>query len=357
MEASKSSADTATQVLPVIPAGTYYGLIWNTNNIAPASSGLLTLSITAQSKYTAKLQLGGATYSLSGVFNEYNIATNLVKNGKKYLVALQLQVNANDPDLITGSVINLAEVGTGEQTWTADITADRAIFNTRTNPTPQAGNYTVVIPGTNASSTLPEGDGCGTLSVSRAGTILFTWSLADGTKLSPLSSQISKHGQWPLYVPLYGNQGVLVSWITFTNAQTLGGDLTWIKPPSDAHYYPLGFSRTAVAFGSRYYLPGKATNVLGQTSTPLTLTLEGGNLGQVLTKQFTLNAKNGAVDANGKKVNLAFTPATGLFNGSLPDPDVPGKTIPFIGVVLQSQTNGYGYFLGTNQSGESSLEP
>ena len=73
---------------------------------------------------------------------------------------------------------------------------------------------------------------------------------------------------------------MLLSWITFTNAQTLGGDLTWIKPPSDAHYYPLGFSRTAVAIGSRYYLPGKATNVLGQTSTPLTLTLEGGNLGQ-----------------------------------------------------------------------------
>jgi hypothetical protein len=301
--------------------------------------------------------LGGATYSLSGVFNEYNIATNLVKNGKKNLFAVQLQVNANDPDLITGSVINLAGIGTGEQAWTADITADRAIFNTKTNPTPQAGNYTLVIRGTNASSTLPEGDSCATLAVSKAGAIIFTLSLADGTKLSPLSSQVSKHGQWPLYVPLYGKQGVLLSWITFTNAQTLGGDLTWIKPPSNGQYYPLGFSMTAETVGSRYYPPGKGTNVLGQTSTPLTLTLEGGNLGQVLTKQFTLNAKNGAVDANGKKLSLNFTPATGLFTGSLPNPDVPGKTMPFIGVVLQDQTNGYGYFLGTNQCGDARLEP
>jgi hypothetical protein len=244
-----------------------------------------------------------------------------------------------------------------EQAWTADITADRAIFNARTNPAPQAGNYTLVIPGTNASSTLPAGDGCGTLTVSKSGTMIFTWSLADGTKLSPLSSQVSKHGQWPLYVPLYGNEGVLLSRITFTNAQTLGGDLTWIKPPSNGHYYPLGFSMMAEAIGTRYYPPGKGTNILGQTSTPLTLTLEGGNLGHVLTKQFTLNAENGAVDANGKKLSLNFTPATGLFTGSLPNPVVPGKTMHFIGVVLQDQTNGYGYFLGTNQSGEARLEP
>jgi hypothetical protein len=49
---------------------------------------------------------------------------------------------------------------------------------------------------------------------------------------------------------------------------------------------------------------------------------------------------------------VTFTPATGLFTGSLPNPDAPSRTIPFNGVVLQNQTNGWGYFLGTNQSGQ-----
>lgn len=92
--------------------------------------------------------------------------------------------------------------------------------------------------------------------------------------------------------------------------------------------------------------------MLGSANSSLTLTLEGGNLSRTVTSQITLNANNQANDASGKKVNLTFTPATGLFSGSVPNPDAPRKTVSFNGVVLQSQTNGWGYFLGTNQSGQ-----
>jgi len=144
-----------------------------------------------------------------------------------------------------------------------------------------------------------------------------------------------------------------LSWLAFNGAQDLGGGLAWSKPNlPTSKYYPAEFSWLTSVSGAAYHPPGKGTNVLGLTSSSLTLTLEGGNLSRTVTSQFTLDANNQAKDANGKKVNVTFTPATGLFKGSVPNPDAPRKTVSFNGVVLQNQTNGWGYFLGTNQSGQ-----
>jgi hypothetical protein len=55
------------------------------------------------------------------------------------------------------------------------------------------------------------------------------------------------------------------------------------------------------------------------------------------------------------KLTLSFTQSSGLFKGNLRTADHP-KSISFSGVVLQNQTNGSGYFLGTNQSGRIVLQ-
>ncbi len=328
--------------------GTYYGLFYPTNGITQAQSGAITLTTTAQGKFSGKLQMAGGSYSISGQFDSSGVWS---KNGipRPKQSALNVQLVMRGTDCLLGSV--------STADGTAAIIADRAVYDGKKSLAPQMGQYTLVIAGTNGSTLLPAGYGYGTLVVSAAGKTTFAASLADGTKVSQ-SATVGALGQCPLYIPLYQGSGSLLSWLAFNGAQELGGDLAWSKPNlPKSKYYPAEFSWLTSVSGARYHPPGKGTNVLGLTSASLTLTLEGGNLSRTVTSQFTLDANNQAKDASGKKVNVTFTPATGLFSGTVPNPDVPRKTVSFNGVVLQGQTNGWGYFLGTNQSGQVFLGP
>ena len=50
------------------------------------------------------------------------------------------------------------------------------------------------------------------------------------------------------------------------------------------------------------------------------------------------------------KLTLSINLASGLFNGSVTTPD-GSRSFPFKGAVYQKQNQGWGFFLGTNQSG------
>ena len=79
--------------------------------------------------------------------------------------------------------------------------------------------------------------------------------------------------------------------------------------------------------------------------------LDNGNLTQGLTNAFTITSNNKLVSTNG--VKLAFTtngPRAGLFSGSVVvGPEKVSKTIK--GAFLDSYILGFGWFLGTNESG------
>jgi len=334
--------------IPYSPTkGTYYGLFYPSTNISFDQSGAITLTTAAKRKFSAKLQLAGASYPLTGSFDSNGAwAKSIARKGTN---AINVQLLLSGTDFLSGTVSNAD--------WLAYITAERAVYDGKKSISPQKGQYTLLIVGTNGTTNLPAGYGYATLTVSPAGKTTFAGSLAEGTKVSQ-SSIVSGTGQWPLYISLYSAKGSVLSLVAFTNAQTLGGDLFWFKPAlPKTKYYPAAFSWETPAYGARYSAPGKGTNVLGLTNPLLTLALDGGNLGQKVTGTFTLNAKSQAKDATGKKGSLTFTPATGLFKGGVTNTVAPHKAITFNGVVLQNQTNGYGYFLGTNQSGEVFLEP
>jgi uncharacterized repeat protein (TIGR01451 family) len=328
--------------------GTYYGLFYPTNGITHAQSGTITLTTTARGNFSAKLQIAGGSYSISGQFDPTGVwSEDNIPRLKQSPLNVQLVMRGTDA--------LLGSVSTAD--WTAAIIADRAVYDGKKSFAPQMGQYTLVIAGTNGSTLLPAGYGYGTLTVSSAGKTTFAASLADGTKVSQ-SAIVGAIGQCPLYIALYRGNGSLLSWLAFNGAQELGGGLAWSKPNlPTSKYYPAAFSWLTSVYGAAYHPPGKGTNVLGLTSSSLTLTLEGGNLSRTVASQFTLDANSQAKDANGKKVNVTFTPATGLFKGSVPNPDAPRKMVSFNGVVLQNQTNGWGYFLGTNQSGQVYLVP
>jgi hypothetical protein len=127
----------------------------------------------------------------------------------------------------------------------------------------------------------------------------------------------------------------------------------WIKAaPTKDPYYPAGFDMNIQLTGCRYVEPGKGTNVLGLSAGQAEFS--GGNLAQPITQPFTLNANDQLIEPKSKDFSLGFTRPSGLFKGKFAA-SAGGKPMSFQGVVLQKWGTGYGYFLGTDQSGRVRL--
>ncbi|MGO9203558.1 MAG: InlB B-repeat-containing protein, partial [Limisphaerales bacterium] len=331
-------------------SGAYNGLFCDeTNGVSPQSCGCFTITVAAKGAYTGSLQVGGGRYSFVGQFDFAGTASQSIARTNANALTVDLQLDlANRTDRVTGSVSDGA--------WTSALAGDRAIYDGRTTLAPEAGSYTLVLAGAYGSTNKPAGDSYGALTVGKNGAISFTGTLADGTKVTP-SAPVSKYGQWPFYASLCGGQGVLWSWLTFTNASDLGGAVAWVKLPLKTPYYPAGFSLAAEALGARYFPPGRGTNVLGlTTSTDLTLTLEGGGLAQGITNRIALAGNNRVTTLSGPKLSLTFAQSTGEFHGSVVN-HATSRPASFGGVLLQGQGFGSGFFLGASGSGEVRVEP
>ncbi len=332
------------------PKGAYACLFADlTSGVSPQSSGCLTLSIAAKGAYSASLQLAGIKYPLSGQFDGGGKAEKVIPRRGLPSLAVVLEL-----DLLAGAARVAGTISAGR--WTAGLVGNRACFDAKTNVAPQQGRYTMILPGAHGSTNEPAGDSYASLVVSPAGVVSSQVALADGTRIT-LSAPVSTLSQWPLYASLYGGQGVLWGWLSFTNVSDLAGSPTWTKPASKSTYYPAGFSVAAPVRGARYLPPGRGTNVLGLAfTTNLTLTLEGGSLTQVITNRLALSAGGLVTIPGGSGLSLAFTPSTGVFNGKVVTPKTSAP-VPFGGVVLQGQEAGFGFFRTAGQSGQARLDP
>jgi hypothetical protein len=328
--------------------GTYSGLFYPTNGVLQSNSGAFTLSTTVQGKYTGKIQMGNTRYSISGQLNHSGQASNTILRGTQNPLNLDLQMDWEDSDRLTGILT--------DGSWVAALWADRGVFDLKINRAPEAGQYTLVIPGALDSTVEPGGDSYATLSVQAAGQVRLAGTLADGTKFMQ-SAQVSKDGQWPLYVPLYSGQGSLLSWIAFgvSDSDDLSGVLNWIKPNlPKAKFYPGGFTMNTTASGSRYLKPALGQRVLDFSEG--TVQLSGAYLTNGLFNDVLLGADNKATNLSSNKLTLTFTLSSGLFRGNVVDSGT-GKLILFNGVVLQKSNLGSGYFLDAGQSGWVSFGP
>jgi hypothetical protein len=320
-------------------AGSYQGLFYNTTTATLASSGFVTAQVTDTGRFTGRLLQGAKAYALIGQFSLTGGYTNTIKAWDDTVVALQL-------DLDGGNVLNGNLTNPG---WTAELTANRAVYS-RINPASGAGKYTLVLPAAN-SPTLPGGNGFGSLTVGSTGALVFSGTLGDGTKITQ-STFVSDQDQWPFYASLYNGTGMILGWLNFTNepSQDIDGLVTWFKPAQPAAVrYPAGFTNQIDAIGSAYaYTPGSPVLNLTDGS----VILENGDLPEAITNQFVLASDNIVTGSN--KLALKIAPASGLFQGSTTNS--LRRVVTFSGVVLQKQTNGFGEFLGTNQSGSVLLQ-
>ena len=342
---------TATAVYSPFTAGAYSGLFYDTNGVSPASSGFFKITSTTKGAFSGYLQIGVARYAISGRFDATGTgyATNSAAHRNPSSVSVAMRLDPSDIDRISGTVaVNLTS-----NILSAALLADRAVFSAK-NPAAQKGLYTVGIPGAPDAVDQPGGDSYAKVSISSAGLITLTGSLADNTAISQTAT-LSKDGFWPFYVPLYNGQGLLLSWLALTNPAT--GDLSdlnglnWIKPSVlHAKYYAAGFSVVTNVLGSGFVKPARNVPVLPFTDADIVLT--GNNLLEPLTDHVTLNANNTVTSTN--KASLSFNLASGSFSGRVLD--ASKKSITFNGVVLTNLQVGRGYFLGTNQSGSVTFQ-
>ena len=330
-------------------ADTYTGRIAPVGGVTLANTGTLTITLTNLGTYTGKLKLGTGGYSLKGQFQTDGSAgaISLPRPSGPNLTLDQLQL-----DLTGGEVIN------GRITGDSPIlfTLDRAVFDAKSNPCPQAAISSKSRPPTTAPYTMalqrdpttpanlyPQGHGTGMVTVSPAGTVRFAGSLGDGTSLSQ-SAMISKTGKWPFHVLLYKNGGVLTGDLFFrvsANASDLDGTLDWIKPTiaGATVTYPQGFITQTAVIGSRYDLTAPVPNGtvrfgegnLPVTPDPITVT----STGSLLIATPTMPG-----------FRLRLTPTTGQFKGTLTTA-ASTKPLKFTGALIQKTQRGYGWFLGT----------
>lgn len=346
------TATFGTNLFPAVQ-GNYNGLFYNndTNYFEQASSGFLTLKVGSSGASSGKLLLNGGSHSVKGTLNAFGFGNFLVARKGTNPVQLDLSLDiTNDTDQLTGTVTEQASTGT---VWTAQLVADRAFYDGKINIAPQAGKYTVLFPADTNAATAPESDSFGAVTVTTKGAVSLSGTLADGTKVTQ-KTVLSKHSQWPLYLPLYKGKGSLISWVNFTNEPTtdVSGLFTWFKQTNVAKYYPGAFTNESIIAGSRFLPP--TTNAILNLSNAL-VTFTGGNLAADFTNTIAIDAKSKVINQSSNKLSLTFSKSSGTFSGSV-TPPTGGKAIAFKGAVLQKQTNGAGFFLGTNLSGRVTLQ-
>jgi hypothetical protein len=316
----------------------YYGLFYDTNDIAFQSSGYFSLAMTAKGTFSATLLTAGKVYPFSGSFSTTGSASNSVSVSKAERLTVMLGFDSGGLDVLTGEIT--------DGNWTAQLVANREVFSA-TNPAPQAGKYTVLIPGSRDAAVQPGGYGFGTVTVDPLGNLKFSGTLGDGTAVSQ-TAVVSEEGKWPLYDSPYSGNGSIIGWLTFTNqpASDIMGTVTWTKlPRPTAKYYSAGFTNQTDAVGSLFQFTN-GIPVLDFAAGELWLT--NGNLSQSFTNWFTLGGNNKVTSTN--KMSLTIATSSGLFTGSIVNPATK-KSISIHGAVLQKQSLGAGYFLGTNESG------
>ncbi len=327
---------------PFIPvAGVYQGLLFDPNGPEHESSGFFNATVTSSGSFSAKLTIGGKAASLSGQFSAGGFASNSIVVKGAAPISAQLQLNMTGGG-ITGTFANGA--------WTAELNAGRTI----TANVPQAGKYTLLIPGFADGVGHPGGDSYGTVTVTTAGAVTLAGVLADGTKLSQKANVLA-NGQWPFYVSLYGGNGSILGWLTLSKGGTndISGMVDWFKlPQAGGKLYPGGFTNGTEAVGSVFAFTA-GVPVLNIPAGQLWLA--NGNLASSFTNGITIDSASKVTSTN-TLVKVTITTSTGLFKGTVPDP-AGGKPISVNGVVLQNQNFGGGFFTGATQTGRVFIGP
>jgi hypothetical protein len=224
-----SSAATLT-VLPsntiATAAGVYNGLFFQTNAdgtpaITDDTAGLLgNCGLTRNGSYSARVYLGGANYSLAGVFDisgDSTVTISRSSTGLSNLVAVMHVDLINGTRQITGAISSV----TAGSAWTSPLLADVA-----TNAYPQLIGANFLM-----SSVL---SGVSPTNFGHASGVVFNGVLSLSGVLGGVAAisqtvPISKDGNVPIYIMPHAKSCLLEGWINLTGG-VVTGNLAFIRP-------------------------------------------------------------------------------------------------------------------------------
>ena len=211
------------------------------------------------------------------------------------------------------------------------------------------------------SSQFPQGDGIGQITVSTAGVVSLSGTLADGTALTA-TAPLSKNATVPLFAQLYTTQGSFSAFVTLDSSQT-NTDLhapvvRWFKPGglSSQTYYPSGWPT-----GVTTQLNGAKLNTASAPVIPLLgaadlvhgnahLVFDDGGLSSAQTKTVSVATTNVVTKVPATPVDssytLTLTASTGKINGTYKVGSSPTSST-YNGQIYQkgAGAGAYGFFL------------
>jgi hypothetical protein len=325
-------ASASNSVAFALAQGAYTGLFYETNGVNPASSGFFSAKVTSQGSFSAKLQIGAKSYSLSSKFNQSGNCTGFATGKGLPMLTVSLHLVNND------EIVGQVSAGTS---WTAQLLAV-------TKAPATASKNSLVLSVNSANSTTPSGDSFGTMILKKTGDIQWTGVLPDGVKVSQ-KSVLSKGGIWPLYSSLYGGSGSLIGWLQVTNGNSdIGGSAVWIVPANQSALFKNGLTNELKAAGSSLANPSAASSS--------TIILSAPQFASPLTNNVIISGKSGQSQDN--SLTLSLDVKNGLFSGSVVDPN-SSQTLSFQGALLEKSGTGGGFFLNANrdQGGKVYLAP
>lgn len=382
-------------------AGAYNGLIRASGGVTTnATEGAFKATVQSTGAFSGTLTMDGLTLNMAGAFDHHGDArfgtarakTLVVPRTGKPSLSVSVQLNTDDnatnvdtPDKISGTV-TVKAFAPGSVPVVSTVDADRAYYNgvgltvddVYLGPSKGNGSYTVIFPPRDVGfqppaftvGDYPQGYGIGSMSITKAGLVTLSGTLADGSIIT-CSSALSQDNHFPLYSALYGKLGFISGFVQMDSAQAESdlasiGDLRWLRPLlTSMQHYPAGWPEMIKVGmkGAWYRVPpgmsvmrapdggdgNKDGDALQDPDADgnVHLYLTYGSLSEPLLKDVNLSSADALVKVpdNDPTFTLSVMRNNGMLSGSFIHTDDTAPT--FKGVAYQKGTiaGGYGYFL------------
>ncbi|MDB6120929.1 MAG: Cadherin proteinputative collagen-binding protein, partial [Verrucomicrobiaceae bacterium] len=178
--------------------------------------GLLTFTVAANGPVTGTLKSGAGSYPFSGRLNTAVNPASPDPLHARLSVSIPRVRGAATPLLL---VVNMNSPADGQIAGTVTLGANVVNFTGWQNvwsltahalATDYAGAFTAALQPSNASVSLPQGDGFLTFSMTTKGVITWNGQLADGTPLTVGTTNLGPNGEVPLFSALYAGKGSIL---------------------------------------------------------------------------------------------------------------------------------------------------
>lgn len=339
--------------------------------------GAVRATISRRGALTAKLTLGGRKFTIKGQVGHTGgvqfgkAGTDIAIMKRKGLPGLELTLSldvVNGTDRLTGTVTENGNRFT-------EMLAERAFYHAKKNAVPEElrGRYTAVFAAeTPAAQGLPagqfpQGDGIGFVNVSKSGKTRLVGTLADGSKVSA-SSSLSKTNVFAFHGLTDKKQGSITGALTFRDVPNTsdldGADLVWFKPAGSKRVYASGWPGgiTVDLIGAQYQKPAGEAAIPGLPAIGpdgnATVTFTDAGLPAPLSTAVAIDNRSRvfAQSAGADRLGLKINTRAGRITGTFMHP-VTADKVKVLGVVLQKQKLGSGFFLSDPESGSFTVAP